>query len=70
MPSNVLLLYLKQTFPSMIWIFIEGEGDGMESRLPFKVFSFMKNFGFTYQSQIQVFTFCLEGREQQVKKVK
>ena len=30
-------LHLKQTFPSMIWIFTEG--DGIKSRLPFKIFS-------------------------------
>ena len=39
MPRNVLPLHLKQTFPSIIWIFTEGEGDGIESRLPFKIFS-------------------------------
>ena len=38
-PSNVLSLHLKQTFPPIIWIFSEGEGDGIESRLPFKIFS-------------------------------
>jgi hypothetical protein len=32
MPSNVLHLCLKQTFT-------EGEVDGIESRLPFKIFS-------------------------------
>ena len=37
MPSNVLPSHLKQTFPPMIWIFIEGEE--IESRLPFKIFS-------------------------------
>ena len=37
-PSNVLPLHLKQTFPPIIWIFIEGEGDGIKSRLPFKIF--------------------------------
>ena len=31
-PSNVLLLHLKPTFPPIIWIFTEGEGDGMELR--------------------------------------
>ena len=36
-PSNVLPLDLKQTFPLIIWIFTEG--DGIESRLPFKIFS-------------------------------
>ena len=39
MPSNVLPLHLKQTSPPIIWIFTEGEGDGMKSRLPFKTFS-------------------------------
>ena len=39
MPSNVLPLHLKQTFPPKIWIFIEGEGDGIKSRLSFKIFS-------------------------------
>ena len=39
MPSNVLPLCLKQTFPPIIWIFTEGEGDEIESRLPFKIFS-------------------------------
>ena len=36
MPSNDLLLHLKHTFPPIIRIFTEGEGDGIESRLPFK----------------------------------
>ena len=40
-PSNVLDLHLKQTFLSIIWTFTEGEGegDGIESRLPFMIFS-------------------------------
>ena len=42
-PSNVLLLHLKQTFPPIIWIFTEGEGDGFISRLPFKMFSTLQN---------------------------
>ena len=37
MPINVLPLQLKQTFPPIIWIITEG--DGIESRLPFKIFS-------------------------------
>ena len=37
--SNVLPLLLKQTFPHIIWICTGGEGDGIESRLPFKIFS-------------------------------
>ena len=39
MPSTVLPLHLKQTFPPIIWIFTEDEGDGIESRLCFKIFS-------------------------------
>ena len=39
MPSNGLPLHLKQTFPPIISIFTEGEGNGIESRLPFKIFS-------------------------------
>ena len=42
MPSNVLPLHLKQTFPPKIWIFTEGKGDGIESRLPFIMFSTLK----------------------------
>ena len=42
-PSNVLPLYLKQTFPHIIWIFTEGEGDGIKSRAPFKIFSTLSN---------------------------
>ena len=45
MPSNVLPLRLKQTFPPIIWIFTEGEGDGIESRLPFKIFSALREKG-------------------------
>ena len=48
MPSNVL--HLKQTFPPIIWIFTEGEGDGIESRLPFKIFSTLP----TYLSNIKI----------------
>ena len=39
MPSNVLPLHLKQTFPHIIWLFTECEGDGIESRLLFKIVS-------------------------------
>ena len=37
-PSTVSPLHLKQTFLPIIWNFAEGEGDGIESRLPFKSF--------------------------------
>ena len=43
MPSNVLPLRLKQTVLPIIWIFTEGEGDEIESRLPFKIFSTLKS---------------------------
>ena len=33
-PSNILPLHLKQTFPPIIWIFVKYEGDRIESRLP------------------------------------
>ena len=36
MPNNVLPLRLKLTFPPIIWIFTEGKGDEIESRLPYK----------------------------------
>ena len=42
MPSNVLPLHFKQIFPPIIWMFTEVEGDGIESRLPFKIFSTLK----------------------------
>ena len=42
-PSNVLPSHLKQTFPPIIWIFTEGGGDGIQSRLPFKIFSTFPN---------------------------
>ena len=38
-PSKVLFLHLEQTFLPIIWIFTDGEGDEIESRLPFKIFS-------------------------------
>ena len=40
---NVLLIHLKQAFPHIIWIFTEVVGDGIESRLPFKIFSTLVN---------------------------
>ena len=41
-PSNVLPLQFKQTFPTIIWIFAEGEGDEIESKLPFKKISSLR----------------------------
>ena len=46
MPSDVLPLHLKQIFLPIIWIFTEGEGDGIESRLPFKIFSILLTCAF------------------------
>ena len=46
--SNVLPLHLKQTFLPIIWIFIEG--DRIESRLHFKIFS-------TLMKQIRNYSF-------------
>ena len=43
-PSNVLPLNLKQTLPPIIWIFTAGEGDGIESRQPFKIFFYFTGF--------------------------
>ena len=37
-------LHLKQTFPPIILIFTEGEGDGIESRLPFKISSTLSTY--------------------------
>ena len=39
LPSNIFLLHLQQTFPPIIWIFTEGEGDRIETMLPFEIFS-------------------------------
>ena len=38
-PCNVLPYYFRQTFRPMIWIFNEGEGDGIEPRLSSWIFS-------------------------------
>ena len=37
--SNVLPSYLKQIFSSISWFFTEVEGDRIEFRIPFKIFS-------------------------------
>ena len=37
--GQVLLEVIRQTFPPIIWIFTEGEGDGIKYRLPFKILS-------------------------------
>ena len=45
MTSNILSLRLKQTFLPIIWIFTQGEGDEIESRLPFKIFFTLRPLG-------------------------
>ena len=49
MPSNVLPLHLKQTFPPIIRIFNEGEGDGIESRIRFKIYTLLLYLLFKFQ---------------------
>ena len=56
-PSNVLPLHLNKTFPPIIWVFTEGEGDGIEPRLPFKKFSTL-SLKTIFYSKIET-TFCL-----------
>ena len=58
MPSNVLPLHLKQTFPPIIWIFTEGEGawDRMEA-------IFLKKDAFTYNFQVDPLFQVPEGSE-------
>ena len=57
-PSNVLPLHLKQTFPFIIWVFVEVEGDVSKSRIPFKIFptlwinTCIEN---TWYSHVQIF---------------
>ena len=41
-PSNVLPLQLKQNYSPIIQIFTEGEGDGIQSKLLFKIISNLK----------------------------
>ena len=40
--NNVLLLHLNHLFLAINWIYTECEGDGIEFRLPFKIFSNLK----------------------------
>ena len=47
-PSNVLPLHLKETFPPIISIFFEGEGDGVKSRLPFEIVFILKSADVLY----------------------
>ena len=59
-PRNVLPLHLNQTFPSFIWIFTEGESDGIESRLPFKIFTTLVFF-FEKSKSCQNAPLCSSG---------
>ena len=42
-PSNVLPIHLKQTFPPIIWISNDIEGDVIKFSLPYKIFSTLTN---------------------------
>ena len=42
------------TFPPIIWIFTEGTGDGIKSRIPFKIFSTLRETNLNFQVQFQI----------------
>ena len=54
MPSKVLPSHLKQTFWPIVWIFTEGEGDDIKSKLAsdiffyFEIFHWMENYDIQY----------------------
>ena len=50
-PAMFCLYTVKPTFPPIIWIFTEVEGDGIESRLPFKKY-FLINISTTLHRRI------------------
>ena len=56
MPSNILPLHLNEIFVTIIWIFTEAEGDGMESRLPFKIFSILLTY--LFECFLILFNYC------------
>ena len=60
MPSDVLPLHLKETFPPIIWIFTEG--DRIKIRLLFKVFSTLTNI-FLIRDVIDLKSVTLGGYE-------
>ena len=49
--KQCLPLHLKQTLPPIIWIFTEGEGNGIESSLPFKIFSTLQIIYWSKENQ-------------------
>ena len=51
--------HLKQIFLSMIWTFTEGEGDGIEFRLPFKIFSTLTLAWTRFRIENDAWTFVL-----------
>ena len=57
MPSNVLPQHLKQTFPAHNLNITEDEGDGIKSRLLFKILSTLRCFESNYWIQNWLFTF-------------
>ena len=52
-PSNVLPLRLKQTFPPIIWIFTEG--DEIKSRLTFKIFSTLRDVSSEHSLHVETY---------------
>ena len=67
-PSNVLPLHLKQTFPPRIWIFTKGEGDGIESRLTFKIFSTLQWGNLTFKVDFSSEGYQMSRKSVQKKK--
>ena len=56
-PSSVLPYYLKLTLLPIIWIFTKSEGDGIESRLSFQIFSTLPTWEVWLFDQIHTFFF-------------
>ena len=56
-PSSVLPYYLKLTLLPIIWIFTKSEGDGIESRLSFQIFSILPTWEVWLFDQIHTFFF-------------
>ena len=45
-------LHLEQTFPIIIWIFTEGEGDRIKSRLPVEIISTLQDYRNIYAESL------------------
>ena len=53
--GNFLPLHVKQSFPHIIWIFTVGKGDGIESRLPFDMYSTLPILWLTLDLYLKLF---------------